>query len=144
MADQPENIDELLRNPAFVIYYSILANHLINKATGQVFEMDNLGMMHVKTLNYVFINYNKKSCDNTPNVLAIKIQKFLARHRHMKGKFLCGQSVTDASILPIISNIEQDYMAVPAGIGAEDKYAKSSITPVIFNFPDKVITLLAY
>ena len=107
MADQPENIDELLCTPAFGSYDNILATNLTNGTTGQGFEMYNLGMMDVKTLNSVFSKYNKKARANTPTFSEIKIQKLLALHRHVKGKFLCGQAVTAASILIILSNIEQ-------------------------------------
>ena len=62
----------------------------------------------------------------------------------MKGKFLRGQAVTEASNLPIWYKIEKDYTAASTGIGAEDKYAKSAVTPVIFKSSDKVILLLAY
>ena len=62
----------------------------------------------------------------------------------MQGKFLCGQAVTADSILPILSNIEQDYKAASAEIGAEDEDEKYAITPVIFKSPDKVIPLLDY
>ena len=54
MDAQPANIDELLRTPAFGSYGNVLANHLTKKETRQGFEMDNLGMMDVKNLNYVF------------------------------------------------------------------------------------------
>ena len=43
-----------------------------------------------------------------------------------------------------MSKIEQDYTAASSGKGAEDKDAKYSVTPVIFNSPDKAIRLLAY
>ena len=62
----------------------------------------------------------------------------------MQGKFLRGQAVTAASILSILSNIDQDCTAASDVIGAEDKDSKSAVTPVIFNSPDKVIPLLAY
>ena len=107
MADQPANIDKLLRTPDFGIHENILDTHLTNKATRQGFDMENLGIMDVKTLNSVFSKYNKKACANTPTFSEIKIQKLLALHRHVKGKFLCGQAVTAASILIILSNIEQ-------------------------------------
>ena len=100
--------------------------------------------MDVNNLNSVFGKYNKKSRTSTPKCLAIKIQELFALHRHVQGKFLRGQAVTSASIISILSNIKQDYMADSAVIGAEDKDAKSSVTPVIFNSPDKFIPLLAY
>ena len=144
MADsQPENLGKLLCTPAFGSYDNIMANHITNEATGQVFNMDKLGMMDVKTLNSVFSEYNKKARANAPRFLVIKIQQFLAFHRHMQGKFLHGQAVT-ASILTILYNIKQDYTAVSDVIVAEDKDAKSTIVPVVFNSSDKVIPLLAY
>ena len=144
MAAQPENLDELLCSPAFSSYDNVLATHLTNRVTVQGFEMDNLGMMDVKTLNSVFRHYKKKSCANAPRFLAIKIQQFLALHRNVQGRFLYGQAVTSASILPTLSKIDQDYMAASDGIGAEDKDAKSTVTTVIFNFLDKVIPFLVY
>ena len=62
----------------------------------------------------------------------------------MKGKFLREKSVTAASILTILTNTEQDYMAASSGIGAEDKDAKADVTTSIFSSDDKVITLLSY
>ena len=108
MADQHAYLDKLLCNPAFGIYNNIMATHLTNKATGQFFVMDNLGMMDVKTLNSVFSEYNKKACTNTPIFLEIQIQKFLALHRYVQGEFLRGKVFTDSSILPILSKIYQD------------------------------------
>ena len=134
----------MLGTPDFGSYDIIMATHLTNEATGQGFDMDNLGIMDVKTLKYVFSEYNKKARANEPIFLATKIQQFLTLHRHVQGKFLRGQAVTAASILSIISNIDQDYTAASYVIGAEDKDSKSAVTPVIFNSPDKVIPLLAY
>ena len=73
MAAQPVNLDKLLRIPTFGSYDKILATHLTNKATGQGFDMENLGMMDAKTLNSVFSRYNKKARTNTPKNSAIKI-----------------------------------------------------------------------
>ena len=61
MAAKPENIDELLRTPAFGSYGKILATHLTNEATRPEFDMKNLGMIYVKTPNSVFSKYNKKA-----------------------------------------------------------------------------------
>ena len=72
------------------------------------------------------------------------IQRFLELHRHVQVKLFRGQAVTDASILPILSKIEQDYTDTSSVIGTEDKDAKSAVTPAIFNIPYKVITFLAY
>ena len=58
MAAQPANIDELLHTLTFGSYDNFLVTHLTNEATGQGFDMDNLGMMGVKSLNYVFSVYN--------------------------------------------------------------------------------------
>ena len=144
MAAKTANIDKLLRTPDFGSYNNIMDTHITNKATVQGFYIDNLGMMGVNTLNSVFGKYNKKARTNTPTFSAIKIHKFFALHRHVQGKFLRGQAVTSASIISILSNIEQDYMADSAGIGAEDKDSKSVVTLVIFNSPDNFIPLLAY
>ena len=132
MAYQPANIDKLLCTPDFGSYDNVLATHLTNKATGQGFDMDNLGMIDFKTLNYVFSEYNKKTRANAPMFLAIKIQKYLALNIHLRGKFLLGQSVTSDSILHILSKIDQEYMAASSGIGAEDKDAKYAVAPVVF------------
>ena len=144
MADQPANIDKLLCTPDFGTHDNVLANHLTNKYTGQGFDMDNFGMMDVKTINSVFSKYNKRSCANDPWFSAIKIQLFLALHRHVQGKFLHDQAITAASILPILSKINQDYTDASTGIVPEYKDAESAVTPVVFNSSDKVIPLLAY
>ena len=143
MASKPANIDELLCTPAFGIYDNVLITPITNKPTGQVFDMDNLGMMDVKNLNYVFSEYNKKARGNDTIFSAMNIKQLLALHRHVQGRFLCGQAATAAYILPILSNIEQDYTATSSGIGAEYKDTKSAVTPIIFNSPDKVIPLLS-
>ena len=143
-ADQPANLDDMLRTPAFGSYENIIATYLTNKATGQGFEIDNLGIMDIKTVNSVFSEYNKKDRDNIPKFSAIKIQQFLHLQRKVQGTFLSGQAVMAASILPILYNIDQDHMAASAGIDVEDKDIKSTVTPVIFNSPDKVIQLLYY
>ena len=101
-------------------------------------------MKDVKTINTVFRKYNKRSCANDPWFSAIKIQLFLALHRHVQGKFLHDQAITAASILPILSNINQDYTDASTGIVPEYKDAESAVTPVVFNSSDKVIPLLAY
>ena len=144
MAYQLENLDELLCTSALGSYDTILANHITNKATGQVFDMDNLVMMDVKNINYMFSGYNKKACAKTLIVLEIKIQRFLSLHRHVQGKFLRGQAATADSILPILSKMDQDYTATFSGIGTEDKDVEYAVTPVIFNYPEKVIPFLAY
>ena len=144
MTPQPANIDKLLHTPAFGSFDKVLTTHLTNESTRHRFDMENLGMMDVKTLNSVLSDYNKKACTNAPIFSAIKFQKFLALHRHVKGKFVCGQAVTASSILPFLSKIKQDYIAASVGIGTEDKYTKSAVTPVIFNSPDKVIPLIVY
>ena len=102
--------------PLGVVVFTIRTN----EATGRGFDMENLGMMYVKILNSVFRDYNKKSRVNAPNVLTIKIQRFLALHRHGQGKLLCDQAVTAPYILTILSNTNQDYTATSAEIGAED------------------------
>ena len=144
MSAQPANIDLILRTPDFGIYDNVLATRLNNKATRQGFDMDNLVMMDVKTLNSVFSEYKKKACTNGPRLLAIKIQKILALHRHVQVKFLSSQVVTASNILPILSKVEKDYIAISSIIGAKDKDAKSAVTPVIFNSPDKFILLPVY
>ena len=62
----------------------------------------------------------------------------------MQDRFLRGQDVTSAYILPILSNIKQDYTADSDGIGADYKDAKSAVTPVVFNSLGKFILLLSY
>ena len=106
MADQPANLEKLLHTPEFGSYDNVMATHLTNKATWQVFDMDNFGMMDFKTLNSVFSEYNKKSRANAPRIFEIKIQQFFSLHRHEQGKFLQGQAFIPASILPIFSNIK--------------------------------------
>ena len=133
MAAQPTNLYKLLRTPEFGSYYNVMATHLTNKATWQVFDIDNFGIMDVKTLNSVFSKYNKNPCSNAPRVLEIKIQRFFPLHRHEQGKFLHGQAFTAYSILPIFSNIKQEYTAASSGIRAEDKDVKTSVTPGTFN-----------
>ena len=71
MAAQSTNIDELLRTPDFGSYDNVLATHLTNTATGQGFYMDNLGIMDVKTINYVLSECNKKARVNAPRFLVI-------------------------------------------------------------------------
>ena len=106
--------------------------------------MYKLVIMDVKTLNSVFIEYNKKARANTPKISVIKIQRFLAIHRYVQGKFIHGQAFMAAYILPVLSKTYQEYTASSSGIGAEDKDAKYAVTPVVFNSPDKFIPLLAY
>ena len=101
-------------------------------------------MMDVKTLNSVFSECNTKALANYPSFLAVNIQRLLSLHIHVQVKFLHGQDIVDASILPILSKIYQDYTAYSSEIGAEDKDAKSVFTPVIFNSPEKFIPLLSY
>ena len=49
-----------------------------------------------------------------------------------------------ASILIFLYKVEQYYTYASAGIREEEKDAKSAVTLVIFNSPDKFIPLLAY
>ena len=73
-----------------------------------------------------------------------QLQSSDSLHRNVQGKFLRGQAVMDAYILPILSNIEQYYTFASSGIGAEDKDAKYSVTPVILNSSDKLVPLITY
>ena len=66
MADQPTNLDELLCTPNFGSYDNDMATRIANKATGWGFDVYNLGMMGVKTLNSMFSEYTKKSRANAP------------------------------------------------------------------------------
>ena len=74
MVAQPANLDKLLLTPDFGSYANVLVTHLTNKATGQGFDMKNLGMTDVKNLNSVFSGYNKKARAGVPMYLAVKIQ----------------------------------------------------------------------
>ena len=46
--------------------------------------MDNLGMMDVKNIKFLFSEYNKKTRVNASISSAINIHQFLAPHRHVK------------------------------------------------------------
>ena len=74
MAAQPTNLDELLRTPALSNYDNVLDTCLTNKRNGQGFYMDNIEIMYVKALTYVFSEYNKKDRTNASIFSAIKIQ----------------------------------------------------------------------
>ena len=58
---QPDNLDKLLQTYAFGSYHNLMATYLTNEASGQVFNMDKIGMMDVKTINDVFSGYNKRT-----------------------------------------------------------------------------------
>ena len=73
-----------------------------------------------------------------------QLQSSDSLHRNVQGKFLRGQAVMDAYILPILYNIEQYYIFASSGIGAEENDTKAAITPVVFNSATKVILLLSY
>ena len=61
MAAQPENIDKMFHTPDYGSYDNVMETRITNKATGKGFNMDNLVMTDVKTLNSVFSEYKKNT-----------------------------------------------------------------------------------